>query len=58
MTPLITLSIACASFIGGFAFCLMLLAVVRTHYELHDYDFGAAEGDQTTKFSQPRSPAD
>lgn len=58
MTPLLALSIACAAFVAGFTFGLMFVAVVRARYELHDYDFGAPEGDQTTRPDQsPRSPS-
>lgn len=53
MTPLLALSIACASFVAGFTFYLMFLAVVRSHYEQDDC--GAPEGDQTTRFGQSRS---
>lgn len=55
MSGLVALSIACASFIGGFALGLMLLSVVRSLSELHDCEAGAPEGDQTTKFGQSRS---
>lgn len=52
MNGLVVLSIACAAFVAGFTFGLMFVAMVRARYELHDYDFGAAEGDQTTRFRQ------
>jgi hypothetical protein len=50
MSALVVLSIACAAFIAGTIFCLMILALVRNHYD--DDMSGAPEGDQTTKFSQ------
>lgn len=53
MTGLVVLSIACTAFVAGFTFGLMLLAVVRSHYEQDDC--GAPEGDQTTKFGQSGS---
>ena len=58
MNGLVVLSIACAAFVAGFTFGLMFVAVVRSHYERQDYDLGAPEGDQTTRFRQsPRSPS-
>lgn len=49
MTPLITLSIACASFIAGFALGLMGIALLASlQRESYDHDAGAAEGDQTS----------
>lgn len=53
MSALVVLSIACAAFIAGAIFGLMILALVRNHYE--DDMSGAPEGDQTTKFSQRSS---
>lgn len=58
MSPILTLLMAFAAFNIGFIVGLMFFAMVRARYELHDYDFGAAEGDQTTRPDQsPRSPS-
>lgn len=53
MTPLITLSIACTTFVVGFALGLMGFAMFAgLRREAADHDAGAAEGDQISKFDQ------
>ena len=58
MTPVVALSIACTTFVVGFALGLMgcaLFAGLRR--EAADHDAGAAEGDQISQFGQRSSPS-